>query len=169
MALHVDTIPTPLRDATVATDDDGALVRFTFTESVADVLSWARAHGELARCSRGRADRIADQVGAWFDQRCTTFDLPLAPRGTAFQQTVWAALRSIPFGEVRTYGAVAQTIGRPTASRAIGQANGRNPIALIIPCHRVVSAQGLGGYTGGLDIKRALLEHEGTLQPSWFP
>jgi methylated-DNA-[protein]-cysteine S-methyltransferase len=89
------------------------------------------------------------------------FDVPLAPQGTPFQHRVWDALVEIPFGVVRSYGQLAQAIGRPTASRAVGAANGRNPIAIIVPCHRVIGANGeLTGYAGGLPIKRWLLEHE---------
>ena len=91
-----------------------------------------------------------------------TFDLPLAPHGTAFQQRVWMALRAIPYGETRTYGELAAAIDSPNASRAVGMANHRNPIPIIIPCHRVIGANGtLTGYAGGLEIKRRLLALEG--------
>ena len=91
-----------------------------------------------------------------------TFDLPLAPHGTAFQQRVWAALRAIPYGETCTYGELAAAIGSPNASRAVGMANHRNPISIVIPCHRVIGANGtLTGYAGGLEIKRTLLALEG--------
>ena len=90
-----------------------------------------------------------------------TFDLPLAPKGTAFQQSVWRALESIPYGEVRSYGDIARQIGNPKACRAIGGANNRNPIAIVIPCHRVIGADGrLVGYGGGLDKKEMLLSLE---------
>lgn len=89
------------------------------------------------------------------------FDLKLELRGTEFQKQVWQALREIPYGQVVTYGQLAQKVGRPKASRAVGQANGANPIPIIVPCHRVVSSTGLGGYGGGLPIKRLLLGIEG--------
>lgn len=90
------------------------------------------------------------------------FDLPLAPVGTAFQRAVWAVLRAIPYSETRTYAQIAADLGRPTAVRAVGGANHRNPIAIFIPCHRVVGADGsLTGYAGGLELKRKLLELEG--------
>ncbi|HEX2253600.1 MAG TPA: methylated-DNA--[protein]-cysteine S-methyltransferase [Thermoanaerobaculia bacterium] len=90
------------------------------------------------------------------------FDLPLAPRGTAFQQQVWRALQAIPCGETRSYAALAAAVGRPGAARAVGQANSKNPIGVVIPCHRVIAADGtLGGYAGGLDMKRRLLTREG--------
>lgn len=88
-------------------------------------------------------------------------DLPLAPRGSDFQQAVWAELRRIPPGSAITYAELAARIGRPSATRAVGTANGRNPLGVVIPCHRVVARDGrLGGYTGGLDRKRWLLAHE---------
>lgn len=103
----------------------------------------------------------ARQLAEYFDGRRDTFDLPLKLHGTAFQQRVWAALREIPIGETWTYGELAQYIGQPTASRAVGLANGKNPIGVIVPCHRVVGSDGsLTGYGGGLERKQALLVHE---------
>ncbi|MGH3319875.1 MAG: methylated-DNA--[protein]-cysteine S-methyltransferase [Streptosporangiaceae bacterium] len=103
----------------------------------------------------------ASQLEAYFTGRLTRFDLPLAPNGTPFQHSVWAALRDIPYGETMTYGKLADRIGRPTASRAVGLANGRNPISVIVPCHRVIGADGtLTGYGGGLERKRYLLALE---------
>jgi len=92
-----------------------------------------------------------------------TFDVPLAPRGSGFQERVWRALMKIKFGETRSYGEIAHAIGRPSASRAVGAANGRNPVAIVVPCHRVIGADGsLVGYGGGLDRKRRLLAIEGS-------
>ena len=103
----------------------------------------------------------AAQLVEYFVGRRRTFDIPLAPQGTGFQQRVWRALATIPYGETRSYGVLAQSIGRPSASRAVGAANGKNPISIIIPCHRVIAASGeLTGYAGGLVAKRWLLEHE---------
>lgn len=93
----------------------------------------------------------------------TTFDLPLALRGTPFQRRVWSALGTIPYGETLSYGQLAERLGVPTAARAVGLANGRNPVGIIVPCHRVVGANGsLTGYGGGLDRKRRLLAFERT-------
>lgn len=104
---------------------------------------------------------LAEQLAAYFAGARAAFDVPLAPRGTAFQRAVWAALVAIPFGETTSYGALAAALGRPTASRAVGAANGQNPISILVPCHRVVAAGGaLTGYAGGLDAKRWLLAHE---------
>ena len=90
--------------------------------------------------------------------RRTTFDLPLAPAGTEFQRDVWNALLRIPYGETTSYGQLARTIGRPMAVRAVGAANGQNPIPIIIPCHRVIGSDGrLVGFGGGLNVKRFLL------------
>jgi methylated-DNA-[protein]-cysteine S-methyltransferase len=101
------------------------------------------------------------QLRAYFDGGLAEFDLPLAPRGTEFQMTVWRELRNIPFGETISYAELARRIGRPTASRAVGHSNARNPISIIVPCHRVIGADNsLTGYAGGLDRKRMLLAHE---------
>lgn len=103
----------------------------------------------------------ASQLAAYFAGQLTAFDLPLAPSGTPFQLRVWAALRTIPYGQTMSYGQLARQIGSPAASRAVGLANGRNPVALIIPCHRVIGADGsLTGYGGGIDRKRFLLDLE---------
>jgi methylated-DNA-[protein]-cysteine S-methyltransferase len=113
---------------------------------------------------QGRSDvlaRAAEQLAEYFAGRRQTFDLPLAPRGTEFQMMVWNALIEIPYGETRSYGEIASAVGRPSASRAVGAANGRNPIAIIMPCHRVIGSNGdLTGYGGGMAAKRWLLEHE---------
>jgi len=109
----------------------------------------------------------AVQLDEYFAGTRRDFDLPLAPRGTAFQERVWRALLAIRYGETWSYGALAKKIGRPAASRAVGAANGRNPIAIIVPCHRVIGASGdLTGYGGGLDIKRWLLAHEARFTPA---
>ena len=103
------------------------------------------------------------QLRAYFRGELTAFDLPLTLRGTPFQRRVWAALCTIPYGETRSYGQLAEALGVPTAARAVGLANGRNPVGIIVPCHRVVGADGsLTGYGGGLDRKRRLLAFERT-------
>jgi methylated-DNA-[protein]-cysteine S-methyltransferase len=108
-----------------------------------------------------------EQLGAYFAGQLTEFDLELALAGTEFQRKVWAALRTIPYGETRSYRYIAEQIGSPGASRAVGLANGRNPIGIIIPCHRVIgSTGGLTGYGGGIDRKRTLLALEKTRKPA---
>jgi methylated-DNA-[protein]-cysteine S-methyltransferase len=103
----------------------------------------------------------ADQLDAYFAGALTRFTLLLAPRGSQFQQRVWTALQDIPYGETESYGELAERIGSPGAARAVGLANGKNPIGIVIPCHRVVGADGkLTGYGGGLDRKKQLLDLE---------
>lgn len=114
---------------------------------------------------------VREQLEAYFSGELTAFDLPVALHGTAFQQRVWAALQDIPFGTTTTYGELAASIGAPTASRAVGLANGRNPVSIVVPCHRVVGANGsLTGYGGGMARKRALLDLESrAAAPVLFP
>ena len=105
------------------------------------------------------------QLGAYFDGDLKDFSLSLAPHGTDFQLTVLEALQRIPYGETRSYGELARDIGRPNASRAVGAANGRNPLPIVIPCHRVIGSNGtLTGFGGGLEIKQFLLDLEGPVQ-----
>ena len=117
------------------------------------------ASRETPLLARGREELLEYLAGARRD-----FDLPLAPQGTPFQQRVWAALREIPYGQTRSYRELALAAGSPRGYRAVGMANHRNPIPILIPCHRVVGADGsLTGYAGGLELKRKLLELEGVL------
>ena len=109
----------------------------------------------------GAFNNAVDQLGAYFAGELTDFDIELDLRGTAFQRRVWKALLTIPYGETRSYGEIAEQIGASGAARAVGLANGHNPIAIVVPCHRVIGASGsLTGYGGGLDRKRTLLELE---------
>jgi methylated-DNA-[protein]-cysteine S-methyltransferase len=106
-------------------------------------------------------DQAAEQLAEYFAGERTEFDVPLAAVGTPFQQRVWRMLEKIPFGETWSYGQLAARIGRPSASRAVGAANGKNPIGIIVPCHRVIGANGsLTGYAGGMPMKKWLLAHE---------
>ena len=130
-------LPSPLGELTLARDERGL------------VGVWYPDH-------RGGA-----QLGEYFAGERTAFDLPLAPRGDAFDQRVWAALRAIPYGAVRSYGELARDLGGPGHAQAVGAANGRNPLSVLVPCHRVVGADGtLTGYAGGLWRKRFLLSLE---------
>lgn len=122
-------------------------------------------HAAVLRADWRRDDAAFDDVRGQLDEYFAgdrrDFDLTLDPAGTAFQRRVWAALADIPYGETTSYGRVAATIGSPSASRAVGLANGQNPISIVVGCHRVVGANGaLTGYGGGLDAKRWLLAHE---------
>ena len=110
--------------------------------------------------------RTRDQLSEYFAGTRTSFDLPLDPRGTPFELSVWKELRAIPYGVTRSYSDIARRLGDPRSTRAVGAANGKNPIPIIVPCHRVIGAHGeLTGFGGGIDRKRWLLEHEGALLP----
>jgi methylated-DNA-[protein]-cysteine S-methyltransferase len=110
------------------------------------------------------------QLAAYFAGELKEFDLPLAPRGTPFQQRVWEELRRIPYGTTISYGELARRLGQPNAARAVGLANGRNPIGIVVPCHRVVGASGqLTGYGGGLERKAALLALEAAARADGVP
>jgi methylated-DNA-[protein]-cysteine S-methyltransferase len=119
---------------------------------------------EPAQSAESMAGR---QLEEYFAGKRKQFQLNLQPKGTEFQRQVWKELLNVPYGETRSYLQIAEAIGKPTATRAVGAANGANPIPIIIPCHRVIGANGsLTGYGGGLDIKTKLLELEGLLSPS---
>ncbi len=123
----------------------------------APAAAWRETRGGLP----GALDAAKRQLAEYFDGTRCDFDLPLAPDGTTFQLRVWDELRRIDYGETISYGELARRIGRPTASRAVGAANGRNPLAIVVPCHRVIGADGtLTGYGGGLPVKQALLDLE---------
>jgi methylated-DNA-[protein]-cysteine S-methyltransferase len=127
---------------------------------------WMQPHEPPAGAARDddALAPAATQLAEYFAGARTRFELALSPHGTAFQQKVWLALREIPFGRTTTYGEIAADLGQPTASRAVGLANGRNPLAVIVPCHRVIGADGsLTGFGGGLPRKRWLLQHERTV------
>jgi O-6-methylguanine DNA methyltransferase len=109
---------------------------------------------------------VLQQVAAYARGERKRFDVHLDLRGTSFQRAVWDAERKIPYGETRTYGEVARAIGRPSAVRGVGGANGKNPVPLFVPCHRIVARNGLGGFTGGLHHKRRLLALEGAGRPA---
>lgn len=156
---HIDT---PLGMCAAAVDAEGALVEFVF---LGDGSEAARAP-DIARKERARHDPIAlkavtEQVHEYFARKRERFDLPLKAAGTVFQHRVWAALCDIPFGAQISYQELATRVGDPKASQAVGGANGRNPIALIVPCHRVIGKNGsLTGYAGGLGLKARLLRFE---------
>jgi methylated-DNA-[protein]-cysteine S-methyltransferase len=160
-----DRFPTSHGELLAAVDDRGALVFLDLAPEPGDddVARKLRSLGFAATRVRGVADGVAAQVRQYLAGARRDFDLPLAPRGTPFQRRVWDRLRRIPYGVTVTYGELARRAGVPGGARAVGQANGANPIPVVVPCHRVVAAGGLGGYSGGLDCKRALLSLEGAL------
>ncbi|MDR1455082.1 MAG: methylated-DNA--[protein]-cysteine S-methyltransferase [Tannerella sp.] len=127
-------------------------------------VTWAgtrQAPAETAEEATPLLREAVRQLSEYFAGRRRTFDLPLAPQGTAFQLRTWQALREIPYGQTRSYGQIAEAVGCPKGARAVGMANNRNPISILMPCHRVIGADGrLVGYAGGLDVKKQLLELE---------
>jgi len=134
--------------------EDGLLSRIEFEDQHSDDGHAEIGHPVLAAC--------AAQLTDYFAGNRRQFSLPLAARGTRFQQSVWRALATIPYGELRSYRDIAGAIGKPSAVRAVGAANGRNPLPIVVPCHRVIGSDGsLTGFAGGLDAKVFLLELEG--------
>jgi len=151
-----DTMATPVGELTLVADDQGLQqVMFERPDKAPDPDEhWQHAPERLTAART--------QLQEYFTGARRKFDLPLHAVGTAFQQRVWAALRQIPFGQTASYGDVARAIKTPTAARAVGAANGRNPLPIIVPCHRVIGADGrLVGFSAGLERKRWLLAHEG--------
>jgi methylated-DNA-[protein]-cysteine S-methyltransferase len=147
--------PSPAGSLTLVADGE-ALTGLYF-----DLDSAGRPRPGWVRDDRRFRGAIA-QLDEYFSGRRRAFDLPLAPRGTEFRKLVWKALQAIPYGQTATYGEIARAIGQPQASRAIGGANHHNPLAIVIPCHRVIGADGsMTGYGGGLARKRMLLDLEG--------
>lgn len=130
---------------------------------------WLRRHARQAHCREGFAPNraAAHQLLEYLEGKRTDFGLELDLRGTDFQRGVWRSLLEIPYGQTRSYGEVARAIQRPNAVRAVGAANGSNPLAIVVPCHRVIASDGsLGGYGGGLDLKGRLLAMEQAHQPT---
>jgi methylated-DNA-[protein]-cysteine S-methyltransferase len=159
------TVPSPVGELLLTAEDAG-LTRVYFErhlhgDRIGD--AWRPAAGS----SGSAADVLAvarRQFDAYFAGELTEFTLVLAPAGTPFQQRVWTALRGIAFGETTSYAEIARRIGAPAAVRAVGAANGRNPLSIVVPCHRVIGSGGaLTGFGGGIERKRWLLQHEGAL------
>jgi len=163
--LYVETLDTPIGTLVLAADGEGLRhIEFPSNRHPVDRAGWVPGAEGAA------ADILAmtsQQLHEYFDGARRDFDLPLAPRGTAFQVQVWQTLATIPFGATWSYGELARAIGKPDAMRAVGAANGRNPLPIVLPCHRVIGADGsLTGFGGGLPIKEALLRLEGALPVS---
>ena len=157
--IRYTTIDSPVGPLLLAAGDDG-LQAIEFHESrhrVRRGADWQEGDHPILR-------ETARQLAEYFAGTRRAFNLPLAPRGTAFQCEVWTALATIPFGEMISYAQLASRVGKPTAMRAVGAANGRNPLPIVLPCHRVIGADGsLTGFGGGLPTKRFLLQLEGAL------
>lgn len=164
--LYVRVLDTPVGAMLAMVREDGALFALPFLHQAADAQAVAAelAGERTVTSDAARCEPVARQLAEYFAGERRSFDLPLAPEGTEFQRAVWDALSAIPYGRTMGYGELARGLGRPAASRAVGRANGANPIPVIVPCHRVIGAQGdLTGYGGGLERKRFLLRLEGAL------
>lgn len=152
MKTYYTTMRSPIGTLTLCSDGE-ALTRLSM-DLYAPQPGWVR--------DRAPFGQAIEQLDSYFSGERRNFDLPLAAEGTPFQQSVWEALRAIPYGEVRSYGDIARRIRNPKAVRAVGRANGSNPIAVVVPCHRVIGSNGtLTGFGGGLERKARLLELEG--------
>ena len=161
--LTLDRVATPLGEVLLVTDGEGAVRALDFADYEDRMTRLMGRHAPGAMVVEGRVpETVRRAVEAYFGGDMRALDgVAVKTGGTDFQRTVWKALRAIPAGETRTYGQLAAAIGSPKAVRAAGLANGQNPIAVIVPCHRVIGANGtLTGYAGGLERKRWLLDHE---------
>ena len=161
-----DTMASPVGELLLAADSSGLrMIRFEQNRHGRDErAAWTPAAQATGAAVRALAETRA-QLDAYFAGAITSFDLPLSAAGTPFQQRVWAALRDIPFGQTISYAELARRVGDLRAVRAVGGANGRNPLPLVVPCHRVIGADGsLTGFGGGIERKRWLLRHEGGLR-----
>ncbi|MCE8004152.1 methylated-DNA--[protein]-cysteine S-methyltransferase [Billgrantia ethanolica] len=172
MQLWLDLMPSPVGELSLVGDEQGALRALEFDSNDERLHRLLARHYRDYRLSKGRAPLLVrEALKAYFAGDPSHLDaLPVATGGTEFQRLVWQALRGIPFGTTISYGELAARIGRPGASRAVGLANGANPISIVVPCHRVIGANGtLTGYGGGLPRKRWLVEHErGLVQGELF-
>lgn len=162
-AFILDRIETPVGTVLLVTDANGAVRALDFVDYEPRMMRLLARHYGQVKLTPGLApEAVRASVLAYFAGNARALDvLTVATGGTPFQREVWAALRAIPAGETRSYGQLASAIGRPKAVRAVGLANGANPVGIIVPCHRVVGANGtLTGYAGGLERKQWLLAHE---------
>jgi methylated-DNA-[protein]-cysteine S-methyltransferase len=163
-ALRLDRLATPVGTALLVTDEAGTLRAFDFEDFEDRMARLMRLHYGATPLEAGAAPgAMKDRIAAYFDGELAALnDIRWATAGTPFQRAVWAGLTTIPPGETLSYGGLAARIGKPAAVRAVGLANGANPVAVVVPCHRVIGADGsLTGYGGGLPRKKWLLEHEG--------
>ncbi len=164
--MYHHTMPSPLGPLHLGATDEGLFAMLFASQVTRDDAPGALVIEVADRHEHAVVEHAARELDAYFAGTLTTFTVPLAPRGTPFQRAVWAALVAIPFGERRAYRDIASAIGRAGADRAVGAANGQNRVGIIIPCHRVVGADGaLTGYAAGLDTKRWLLAHEARVRP----
>jgi methylated-DNA-[protein]-cysteine S-methyltransferase len=166
MKLHLERLPTAIGDMLIVTDDHDRLRALDFADYEKRMLTLLRRHyGEVALAERTAHSPARRAVEAYMAGNLRALDdIEVATGGTEFQRQVWAALRAIPVGETVSYGRLAERIGRPKAVRAVGLANGSNPVGVVVPCHRVIGSSGhLTGYAGGMERKEWLLKHEGAM------
>jgi methylated-DNA-[protein]-cysteine S-methyltransferase len=165
---YTTTVESPAGPLLCVVGEDGSVVRIEF-ENGRDAQKVTRklaAEGFRVEEDAHRTAEVRRQLEEYFAGERQTFELSLAPEGTPFERTVWTELSRIPYGQTRSYVEIARAIGRPGAARAVGRANGANPIPIVVPCHRVIGANGsLTGFGGGLDVKSRLLEIEGAILP----
>ena len=169
MRLRLERWASPISPLLLVTDDDGFLRALDFADHEARMHRLLREHYGDCTLQEGAAPvSLTAALDAYFDGGIDALaDVRTATGGTAFQREVWDALRAIPAGTTISYGQLAASLGRAGSSRAVGAANGANPVAIVVPCHRVIGADGtLTGYGGGMERKRWLLEHEGASAPS---
>lgn len=141
---------------------DGKIFLIDVTKNRANFIKWAKEHYNPLKEDSSQFIQIIKELDEYMEGRRKNFTLTSLPQGTPFEQAVWTQTLKIPFGSITTYGEIARAINRAGASRAVGSALGRNPLAIIIPCHRVIGVGGkLGGYGGGIELKKKLLLHEG--------
>jgi methylated-DNA-[protein]-cysteine S-methyltransferase len=156
----------PLGVYLLASSERGVVCVKTEEQAAVWTAKWKRA-GTVLQDGGGHNRKLAGQLAEYFAGKRRRFEVPLDLRGTAFQLRVWKALCEIPYGETRSYGQIARALGLPRAARAVGRANATNPVAIVVPCHRVIgSNKALTGYGGGLHRKKALLELEARINPS---
>ncbi len=168
MTYYTHTFESPCGPLICVVDEAGAVVRIEFVKGreAQRITEKMKAAGADIVEDPERTAEVQRQLAEYFAGERREFDLVLAPQGTDFERAVWKELEKIPFGETRTYGEIAGILGRPGAARAVGRANGANPIPIVVPCHRVIGADGsLTGFGGGLEVKSRLLELEGGSLP----
>jgi methylated-DNA-[protein]-cysteine S-methyltransferase len=156
---HVTTIDSPVGELRIIAGDSGLRAILWGAEDVARIASIDEA--DLVEGRTPLLDKAVGQLGEYFAGTRRDFDLPLDPMGTPFQQSAWMVLRTIPYGRTISYGQQARQLGDPNKARAVGAANGKNPLSIVVPCHRVIGSGGkLVGFAAGLDVKSWLLDHE---------
>ncbi|ALX95200.1 cysteine methyltransferase [Serratia fonticola] len=168
LTFFIDRMPTPVGELVLIGDEQGRMRALDWTDHEARLMKLLNSHYRASPFviqEQVNPGGLTEVMQRYFAGELAAIDtVPVMTAGTEFQRTVWQQLRQIPCGEIITYGELAKRIGRPTASRAVGMANGTNPISIVVPCHRVIGSQGaLTGYAGGVQRKQWLLKHEGFL------